>query len=71
MLSCVAAASGMKIYEDTQRSIEEITDDILAEMFDINIKGAYVATRSVIPGMKMQKSVVVYNMLAIGASRVR
>ena len=28
MLSCVAAASGMKIYEDTQRSIEEMAGRI-------------------------------------------
>ena len=29
------------------RTFEEIDDEIMAEMFDINIKGAYVATRSV------------------------
>ena len=38
-----------------QRAIEEITDEILSEMFDVNIKGAYVATRLVIPGMKAKK----------------
>ena len=29
MLACVAAASGMKIYEDTQRSIEEMAGRIM------------------------------------------
>jgi 3-oxoacyl-[acyl-carrier protein] reductase len=35
-----------------QRTLEEIDDEILAEMFDINVKGAYIATRAVLPGMK-------------------
>tara|TARA_Y100001936_G_scaffold254109_1_gene325041 strand:- start:45805 stop:46545 length:741 start_codon:yes stop_codon:yes gene_type:complete len=35
-----------------QRSIEEIDDEILAEMFDVNVKGAYVATKAVLGGMK-------------------
>ena len=48
-----------------QRSIEEISDDILAEMFDINIKGAFVATRSVIPAMKKQKSGRIINTASI------
>ena len=35
-----------------RRPFEEIDDEVLAEMFDINIKGAYIAIRAVLPGMK-------------------
>lgn len=38
-----------------RRSFEEIDDDVLSEMFDINVKGAYIATRAVLPGMKAQR----------------
>ena len=38
------------------RMFEEIDDEIMAEMFDINVKGAYVATRSVLASMKERKA---------------
>jgi 3-oxoacyl-[acyl-carrier protein] reductase len=38
-----------------RRSFEEIDDEVLSEMFDINVKGAYVATRAVLPGMKERR----------------
>ena len=38
------------------RMFEEIDDDIMAEMFDINVKGAYVATRAVLASMKERKA---------------
>ena len=38
-----------------RRSFEDIDDDVLSEMFDINVKGAYIATRAVLPGMKERR----------------
>lgn len=38
-----------------QRPFEEIDDEVLAEMFDINVKGAYIAVRAVLPGMKERR----------------
>jgi len=38
-----------------RRPFEEIDDDVLSEMFDINVKGAYIATRAVLPGMKERR----------------
>jgi len=38
-----------------RRSVEEIDDEVLSEMFDINVKGAYVATRAVLRGMKERR----------------
>ncbi len=38
-----------------RRSFEEIDDEVLSEMFDINVKGAYIATRAVLPGMKERR----------------
>jgi 3-oxoacyl-[acyl-carrier protein] reductase len=38
-----------------RRAFEDIDDDILSEMFDINVKGPYIATRAVLPGMKAQR----------------
>ena len=35
-----------------RRPFEEVDDDVLSEMFDINVKGAYIAIRAVLPGMK-------------------
>lgn len=48
-----------------QRPFEEIDDEVLAEMFDINIKGAYIATRAVIAGMKAQKEGRIINTASI------
>ena len=47
------------------RAFEEIDDEIMAEMFDINIKGAYVATRSVLAGMKERKEGRIINTSSI------
>jgi 3-oxoacyl-[acyl-carrier protein] reductase len=38
-----------------RRPFEEVDDDVLAEMFDINVKGAYIAIRAVLPGMKERR----------------
>ena len=38
-----------------RRPFEEVDDEVLAEMFDINVKGAYVGVRAVLPGMKAQR----------------
>jgi 3-oxoacyl-[acyl-carrier protein] reductase len=38
------------------RMFEEIDDEVMAEMFDINVKGAYVATRAVLASMKERKA---------------
>ncbi|MBT5051204.1 MAG: SDR family oxidoreductase [Rhodospirillaceae bacterium] len=48
-----------------QRTFEEIDDEILAEMFDINVKGAYVATRAVIAGMKERNEGRIINTASI------
>ena len=38
-----------------RRPFEEVDDDVLAEMFDINVKGAYIAIRAVLPVMKERR----------------
>jgi 3-oxoacyl-[acyl-carrier protein] reductase len=48
-----------------RRSFEEIDDEILAEMFDINVKGAYIATRAVLPGMKERRQGRIINTSSI------
>ena len=47
------------------RAFEEIDDEIMAEMFDINVKGAYAATRSVLRGMKERKQGRIINTSSI------
>ena len=47
------------------RMFEEIDDDIIAEMFDINVKGAYVATRAVLADMKVRKEGRIINTASI------
>ena len=47
------------------RAFEEIDDEIMAEMFDINVKGAYVATRSVLASMKDRKQGRIINTSSI------
>lgn len=48
-----------------RRSFEDIDDDVLSEMFDINVKGAYVATRAVLPGMKARREGRIINTSSI------
>ncbi|RPF84101.1 MAG: trehalose-6-phosphate synthase, partial [Synechococcus sp. TMED20] len=47
MLACVAAASGMKIYEDTQRSIEEIAGRINGRFSQIDWVPIRFSTRRI------------------------
>ena len=48
-----------------RRPLEEIDDEVLAEMFDINVKGAYIGVRAVLPGMKAQRSGRIINTSSI------
>jgi len=48
-----------------RRPLEEIDDEVLAEMFDINVKGAYIGVRAVLPGMKAQHSGRIINTSSI------
>lgn len=36
-------------------AFEDITEQVLADMFDINVKGAYLATAAVLPAMKERR----------------
>ena len=45
--------------------LEQVTDEVLAEMFDINVKGAYIAVRAVLPGMKERKDGRIINTSSI------
>ncbi len=47
MLSCVAAATGMKIYEDTQRSIEEMAGRINGKFSRIDWVPIRISTRRI------------------------
>ena len=47
MLACVAAASGMKIYEDTQRSIEEMAGRINGRFSQIDWVPIRFSTRRI------------------------
>lgn len=37
-------------------AFEDITEQVLADMFDINVKGAYLATATVLPSMKERRA---------------
>lgn len=60
-----AGVSGNKL------PIEEITEDIFDQMFDIQVRGAFFATKAVLPGMKERKSgriIVISSIYAMGGS---
>jgi 3-oxoacyl-[acyl-carrier protein] reductase len=48
-----------------RRPFEEVDDEVLAEMFDVNVKGAYIGVRAVLSGMKAQRSGRIINTSSI------
>lgn len=49
------------------RSIEDIDEDIFDEMFGVHVRGAFFATRAVVPGMKRRGSGAIVNISSIYA----
>jgi 3-oxoacyl-[acyl-carrier protein] reductase len=50
---------------DTPGTIEEITEEAWQRMFDIHVKGAFFATKAVVPGMKARRSGKIVNVSSI------
>ncbi len=50
---------------DTPGTIEEITDEAFQRMFDIHVKGSFLATKSVVPGMKARRQGKIVNVSSI------
>ena len=60
-----AGVSGNKL------AIEDVTEDIFDQMFDVQVKGSFFATQAVLPGMKQRKSgriVIISSIYAMGGS---
>lgn len=53
------------------RAIEEIDEEVFDEMFGIQVRGSFFATKAVLPGMKARKSgriIVISSIYAMGGS---
>jgi 3-oxoacyl-[acyl-carrier protein] reductase len=50
-----------------RRPIEEIDEAVYDQMFDVHVKGAFFATRAVVPGMKRRRSGRIVNISSIYA----
>lgn len=50
---------------DTPGTIEEITDEAWQRMFDVHVKGSFLAARAVVPGMKARRSGKIVNVSSI------
>lgn len=60
-----AGVSGNKL------AIEDVTEEIFDQMFDIQVRGAFFATKAVLPGMKQRKSgriIMISSIYAMGGS---
>lgn len=54
-----------------RRPIEEIDEEVFDEMFGVQVRGAFFATRAVVPGMKERKSgkiITISSIYAMGGS---
>jgi 3-oxoacyl-[acyl-carrier protein] reductase len=50
---------------DTPGTIEEITDEAWQRMFDVHVKGSFLAAKAVVPGMKARRSGKIVNVSSI------
>ena len=50
---------------DTPGTIEEITDEAWQRMFDVHVKGAFLAAKAVVPGMKARRQGKIVNVSSI------
>ena len=50
---------------DTPGTLEEITEEAWQRMFDVHVKGAFFATKAVVPGMKARRQGKIVNVSSI------
>ena len=53
--------------DGARRKIEDITEDIYNQMFEVHVRGTFFATQTVLPGMKEKKDGKVINISSIYA----